>query len=65
MSKKQLSSGELRIKKLFLEYEKKRLSELDESKDDINLINKIKSNIKLYEKQLEELRKQSSHERKG
>ena len=59
MSKKQLSSGELRIKKLFLEYEKKRLSELDESKDDINLINKIKSNIKLYEKQLEELRKQS------
>ena len=60
MSKKQLSSGELRIKKLFLEYEKKRLSELD----DINLINKIKSNIKLYEKQLEELRKQSSHERK-
>ena len=64
MSKKQLSSGELRIKKLFLEYEKKRLSELDESKDDINLINKIKSNIKLYEKQLEELRKQSSHERK-
>jgi hypothetical protein len=65
MSKKQLSSGELRIKKLFLEYEKKRLSELDESKDNINLINKIKSNIKLYEKQLEELRKQSSHERKG
>ena len=54
MSKKQLSSGELRIKKLFLEYEKKRLSELDESKDDINLINKIKSNIKLYEKQINE-----------
>ena len=54
MSKKQLSNRELKVKKMFLEYEKKRLSQLDESKDDINLINKIKSNIKLYEKQISE-----------
>ena len=54
MSKKQLSNRELTVKKLFLEYEKKRLAKLDESKDDINLINKIKSNIKLYEKQIGE-----------
>ena len=54
MSKKQLSNRDLQVKKLFLEYEKKRLAKLDESKDDINLINKIKSNIKLYEKQISE-----------
>jgi len=54
MNKKQLSNRELKVKKMFLEYEKKRLSQLDESKDDINLINKIKSNIKLYEKQISE-----------
>ena len=54
MSKKQLSNRDLQVKKLFLEYEKKRLAQLDENKDDINLINKVKSNIKLYEKQISE-----------
>lgn len=54
MSKKQLSNRDLQVKMMFLEYEKKRLSQLDENKDDINLINKIKSNIKLYEKQISE-----------
>ena len=54
MSKKQLKNGELRIAKAFLIYEKERLSQLDESKDDVNLINKIKSNIKRYEKQISE-----------
>jgi len=55
MNEEQLSSGELRIKRTFLAYEKKRLAKLDESVDDITLINKIKGNIKLYEKQIEEL----------
>ena len=54
MSKKQLKNGELRIAKAFLIYKKERLSQLDESKDDVNLINKIKSNIKRYEKQISE-----------
>jgi len=54
MNKKQLSNRELKVKKLFLEYEKERLAKLDENKDDINLINKIKSNIKLYEEQISE-----------
>ena len=43
--------------KAFITYEKKRLSKLDEAVDDINLINKIKNNIKLYEKQIKKLEK--------
>lgn len=57
MSKKQLSDRELKVKKMFLAYEKERLSQLDESKDDISLINKIKNNIKLYENQISESEK--------
>lgn len=55
MNEEQLSGGELRMKKKFLEFENKRLSKLDENVDDINLINKIKNNIKLYELQIKEL----------
>lgn len=55
VNKDQLDSGELRMAKAFLTYEQKKLSKLDENIDDINLIKKIKNNIKLYEKQIKEL----------
>lgn len=57
MNKEQF--GRERIIKTFLEYNQEQLKELLESNGDINLINKKKSNIKPYEKQLEELHKQS------
>ena len=41
----------------FLLYEQKKISTLDEKVDDINLINKVKSNIKLYEKQIKKFEK--------
>ena len=57
MNEKKLSSGELRMFKAFRLYEQKKLAQLDEKVDDINLINKVKSNIKLYEKQIKKFEK--------
>lgn len=57
MNKQQLGSGELRMNKAFLAYEKKRLAKLDEEVDDPILINKIKSNIEFFEKKVELLEK--------
>ena len=57
MNEEQLSSGELRMIKALLKYNQKQLTELEDGTGDVNLINKIKSNIKLYEKQLEKFEK--------
>ena len=57
MNEKKLSDRELRMIKAFLLYEQKKLAQLDEKVDDINLINKVKSNIKLYEKQIKKFEK--------
>lgn len=57
VNEEQLGSGDLRKAKSFLTYEKERLSKLDEKVDDIKLIERIKSNIKLYEDKITELEK--------
>ena len=57
MNEEQLSSGEKRMIKSLLKYNQKQLTELEESNGDTNLINKIKSNIKQYEEQLNKLEK--------
>ena len=57
MNEEQLSSGELRKAKSFLAHEMKRLSKLDKNVDDINLIDRINKNIKLYEEKIKMLEK--------
>jgi hypothetical protein len=52
MNEAQLSSGENRMIKAFLTYNEKQLKRLEENNGDIELINKIKSNIDQYKKQL-------------
>ena len=54
MNKEQLSSGKERITRALLKYNKKQLSKLIESNSDVVLIDKLKSNIELYKKQLGE-----------
>ena len=49
--------GRERIIKTFLEYNEEQLKELLDNNGDINLINKKKSNIELYKKQLKELKR--------
>jgi len=55
VNKEQLGNGKERIIRTLLKYNEDQLKELLENEGDINLINKKKSNIKLYKKQLKEL----------
>ena len=58
MNKDELGSGELRKIKSFLEYTIKQLDKAKQSASpDINLVHKLESNIKLYEKQIRDLEK--------
>ena len=55
MNEEQLSGGEERMIRAFLTYNQRQLKKLEENGGDITLISKLKENIKLYQKQLEEL----------
>jgi hypothetical protein len=57
LNTEELGNGDERMLRAFIRHNEKLIKKLKEDDGDIKLINKYRENIKIHEKQLEELKK--------